>query len=267
VSTKRTFGVRAKKNLGQHFLLNRGAAALTAQAVADAGCTRVLEIGPGTGVLTHFLLQHPLQLLLCELDRESVAYLQSRPEFATCRLLAQDVLQLDFSKLFDGNPFCVAGNFPYNISSQILFKVLENRTCVPALVGMFQKEVAERVCASPGGKTYGILSVLVQAFYQTEYLLTLEPGDFSPPPQVHSAVIRIVRKETVPQEALHPLFAQVVKAAFNQRRKTLRNALAYFHLPATHTFAQRRAETLSVQEYLQLVKDIESLRSDSSTEK
>ncbi len=247
------FGVRAKKHLGQHFLKNTEAANKTALAASETGCQNILEIGPGTGVLTLPLLHYFPKPVLCELDIESVHYLQSDARFAACRILSADVLSLDFSTLFSGDTFCVVGNFPYNISSQIVFKMIENRSQVQAMVGMFQKEVAERICSKPGSKVYGVISVLTQAFYKTEFLFTLPPEDFEPAPEVHSAVIRLTLKQDFNDLASSPLFSRLVKTAFSQRRKKLRNALSVFGLPDTHPFAGKRAEELSVDDFLELL--------------
>lgn len=221
--------VQAKKNLGQHFLRNTAVAERIARTIADVDYPRnVLEIGPGMGVLTQFLWQLPnRRIQMVELDRESVAYLQATfPDKTTDgQLLSADFLRLDLTPLFQGESFCLIGNYPYNISSQILFKAVETRDRIPVISGMFQKEVAERVAAGPGSKVYGILSVWIQAFYDAEYLFTVEPCEFNPPPQVRSGVIRLVRKADYHLPCDEKLFLKVVKAAFGQRRKTLRNAL------------------------------------------
>jgi 16S rRNA (adenine1518-N6/adenine1519-N6)-dimethyltransferase len=253
VNSSKHFGVKAKKHLGQHFLKNTNAANQTALAASDTGCKNILEIGPGTGVLTLPLLNHFTNPLLCELDLESVHFLQADARFASCRILSADVLSLDFSTLFAGQAFCVVGNFPYNISSQIVFKIIENRALVHAMVGMFQKEVAERICSKPGSKVYGVISVLTQAFYATELLFTLPPEDFEPAPEVHSAVIRLRLKPEPHPLASSPLFSKLVKTAFSQRRKKLRNALSVFSLPDSHPFAGKRAEELSVDDFLELL--------------
>lgn len=216
--------IKPKKQLGQHFLVNDSIAEKTANALENNDHP-VLEIGPGKGRLTKILLEkYGTNLHVVEIDQESVTYLtENYPDLAK-RIIADDFLETDLHSYFAGS-VNIIGNFPYNISSQILFRVLACRNIIPQLVGMFQKEVAERVVAAPGSKTYGILSVLVQAYYDVKYLFTIQPGSFFPPPQVKSAVIQLTRN---PREALNcneKMFFRVVKMAFNQRRKTLRNSL------------------------------------------
>lgn len=242
--------VRAKKYLGQHFLKDEH----IAQQIADSltGSTpHVLEIGPGMGVLTKYLYAKPeLDFHAIEIDTESVVYLHDH--YPTLHVIEGDFLQLDLSSLFS-EPFAVIGNFPYNISSQILFKVFDNRNHIPEVVGMFQKEVAERVAAKPGSKTYGILSVLLSAFYDVEYLFTVPEYVFNPPPKVKSAVIRLRRNDVTSLECDEKLFTQVVKIGFNQRRKTLRNALRQLNKSLDAVPAQLlslRAEQLSVQDFV-----------------
>lgn len=242
--------VRAKKYLGQHFLKDEH----IAQQIADSltGSTpHVLEIGPGMGVLTKYLYAKPeLDFHAIEIDTESVVYLHDH--YPTLHVIEGDFLQLDLSTLFS-EPFAVIGNFPYNISSQILFKVFDNRNHIPEVVGMFQKEVAERVAAKPGSKTYGILSVLLSAFYDIEYLFTVSEYVFNPPPKVKSAVIRLRRNDVTSLECDEKLFTQVVKIGFNQRRKTLRNALRQLNKSLDAVPAQLlalRAEQLSVQDFV-----------------
>ena len=254
--------VRAKKALGQHFLVDLGAAQRIVAALERPG--DVLEIGPGMGVLTRYLLQRPeLNLKMVELDSESVQFLRSHFSGMDGRLLQADYLKLDVHKVFPG-VYSVIGNFPYNISSQIFFKILDDRDRVPEVVCMIQKEVAERIAEGPGSKTYGILSVLLQAWYDIEYLFTVEPGAFAPPPKVRSAVIRLRRngrEELLAGESRvdEALFRKVVKTAFGQRRKTLRNALRQI-LPADYDLAdpvlQQRAEQLSVDDFIALAARI-----------
>lgn len=247
-SFRETSPVQAKKSLGQHFLRNAAVAERIARTVENADYpANILEIGPGMGVLTQFLWQLPgRRVKMVELDRESVAYLQATyPDKTTDgQLLSADFLRLDLETLFTGKTFCLIGNYPYNISSQILFKAVEYRDRIPVISGMFQKEVAERVAAGPGSKTYGILSVWVQAFYEAEYLFTVEPCEFNPPPQVRSGVIRLVRKADYHLPCDEKLFLKVVKAAFGQRRKTLRNALKSLEImpdkAAVHPLRPRR---------------------------
>lgn len=216
--------VQPKKQLGQHFLIHDSIAERIASAI-DNTHYPVLEIGPGEGRLTQFLLEkYNTQVFAVEIDEESIPHLQERfPEMSE-RVIYGDFLKINLIELFP-QKFNIIGNFPYNISSQILFRALEHRQQVPQLVGMFQKEVADRVIAPPGTKTYGILSVLVQAFYHTKYLFTVMPGSFYPPPKVKSGVIKLVRNDREKLECNEQLFFKVVKQAFNQRRKTLRNSL------------------------------------------
>ena len=218
--------VRAKKALGQHFLTDQAVArAIVGALAADSPVRDVLEIGPGTGVLTRYLLQREdLDLKLIEIDSESVAYLLTHFPGMEGRLMEGDYLRLDMAQVFPG-PYRVIGNFPYNISSQIFFKILEDKDRVPEVVCMVQKEVADRIAEGPGSKVYGILSVLLQAWYDIEPVLSVGPGAFVPPPKVHSAVIRLRRNGRTALGCDEKLFRQVVKTAFNQRRKTLRNAL------------------------------------------
>ncbi len=215
--------VRAKKHLGQHFLTDMEIARRIAESLPLRQAMPVLEIGPGTGVLTRFLIENPLvDLTAVEIDRESVAYLQQH--YQGLKLIEGDFLKMDLNQLYD-QKFCVIGNFPYNISSQIFFKVLDYRDKIPFVSGMLQKEVAERIASKPGKKAYGILSVFMQAYYVVEYLFTVSEHVFDPPPKVKSAVIRFTRNETEHLGCDEELFRTVVKTAFNQRRKTMRNSL------------------------------------------
>ncbi len=253
--------VRPKKHLGQHFLNDQNIAQKIAESLC-AECRNVVEIGPGTGVLTQFLLQKiDIELHLLEIDRESVEYLQATYPFLGEKLHEADFLKFPLQELFNGEEFCISGNFPYNISSQILFRMLENRTLVPCLCGMFQKEVAERICAQHGNKTYGILSVLAQAYYKTEYLFTVDEHVFTPPPKVKSGVIRLQRFRNAIEGIDEPFFFQLVKTAFNQRRKTLRNALKPMNLdqPVPEEFAGKRAEQLSPDDFLALCKAVRKI--------
>ncbi len=218
--------VRAKKHLGQHFLKEPHFAQKIAQTLDGVAVNKVLEIGPGMGVLTQYLLPNPaFETWVCEIDTESVAYLEKHYPDLAPRILATDFLTINLKQLFDGESFAIIGNFPYNISSQILFQVWEHHEVVPFFAGMFQKEVAARVCAPPGSKVYGILSVLLQRLYEVEYLFTVPPGAFNPPPQVQSGVMRMRRRDDLPPLEHPKAFKMLVKQAFNQRRKTLRNAL------------------------------------------
>lgn len=252
--------VRAKKHLGQHFLTDKHAAARIVGALRpQLGYRTVLEVGPGMGVLSDILLrQDAYQTWLIDVDAESIAYLKQKYPQLGSRLIQGDFLKLDFSAHFNDG-LAVIGNFPYNISSQILFKVLDERHRVREVVGMFQKEVAERCVAPPGGKEYGILSVLIQAYYQAEYLFTVKAGAFNPPPKVLSGVIRLTRNATEELDCDETLFTRVVKAAFNQRRKTLRNALAAL-VPkdrmGDNPLYDLRAERLSVADFISLTNEI-----------
>lgn len=255
--------VKPKKHLGQHFLTDMNAASKTANALTlHGGYDKVLEVGPGTGVLTQFLLaRKEFETWVVEIDRESVAYLKLHFEELKPRLIEGDFLRMDLSEQMKGK-FAIAGNFPYNISSQILFKALEHRNSVPEIVGMFQKEVADRVCAGPGSKTYGIISILLQAFYETEYLFTVEPEAFNPPPKVRSAVIRLKRNDVDRLECDENTFQRLVKTAFNQRRKKLRNTLKQFpgfdKLETTGEIWSKRPEELSVVQFIELCKSFEA---------
>ena len=246
--------VKPKKNLGQHFLQNEDIARQIAESIST-GPENVLEIGPGMGVLTKYLMTHHYTCFkVVEIDRESVTYLEQHYPDLRGNIISQDFLALNLEAIFS-NSLTIIGNFPYNISSQILFKVLDYKDLVNEVVGMFQKEVAERVAAAPGKKQYGILSVLLQAFYDIEYLFTVDEQQFFPPPQVKSAVIRLIRN---PEKKLHcpeNLFKQVVKTAFNQRRKTLRNSLHQYEFAEDYKqnpIFSKRPEQLSVQEFEQL---------------
>ena len=246
--------VRAKKFLGQHFLRDENIARQIAESLTGT-TSHVLEVGPGMGVMTKYLLANPnLDFHAIEIDRESVAYLHDH--YPTLHVIEGDFLAIDLQGLFDES-FAVIGNFPYNISSQILFKIYDNRDRVPEVVGMFQKEVAERVAARPGSKTYGILSVLLSAFYDIEYLFTVHENVFTPPPKVKSAVIRLRRNAVQHLDCDELLFARVVKIGFNQRRKTLRNALRQLSLPLDAVPADllaQRAEQLSVDQFVQITQ-------------
>lgn len=254
--------VKAKKQLGQHFLTDESIAERIAHSLT--GCSRcLLEIGPGMGVLTKYLIgDERYRFTAIELDRESVDYL--KVHYPDLRVIEGDFLRLDLASLFDADKaqsgISIIGNFPYNISSQILFRVFENRDMVPEVVGMFQKEVAERVAAGPGSKAYGILSVLLTAFYDIEYLFTVHEHVFNPPPKVKSAVIRLRRNDVSQLDCDEKLFVQVVKTAFNQRRKTLRNALKPLNCPLDaidETILARRAEQLSVADFVRITRTLD----------
>ncbi len=253
--------VKAKKHLGQHFLKDLSIAQRIASSISPEETTNILEIGPGTGVLTQFLLQNPLiQLTAIEIDSESVVYLQEH--FPELSLIEGDFLNYDIDSLFGGEPFCIIGNFPYNISSQIFFKALEYKDRIPVIAGMLQKEVAERLASPPGNKTYGILSVFLQAYYDIEYLFTVSEHVFDPPPKVKSGVIRLKRNNVEKLDCDEKLFIAVVKAGFNQRRKTLRNALRSLHNnpQATHPLLEKRAEQLDVASFVELTNWVASIK-------
>jgi len=215
--------VKPKKFLGQHFLTDLDVASRIADTVDACPSLPVLEVGPGMGVLTQFLMQKARPLKVVELDGESVDYLRRTWPQLEDDIIEDDFLKMHLDRTFDGQPFVLTGNYPYNISSQIFFKMLDNRDLIPCCTGMIQKEVADRICARPGTKAYGILSVLIQAWYTPEYLFTVEPNVFNPPPKVRSAVIRLTRNSVNTLGCDEALFRRVVKTTFNQRRKTLRN--------------------------------------------
>lgn len=254
--------VKPKKHLGQHFLTDLSIARDIAQAlVVDGKYKKVLEIGPGTGALTQFLLDRSeFETEVVEIDQESVVYLhQHYPDLVVHQ---ENFLKMDFSQ-FNGEPIAIAGNFPYNISSQILFKVLDEKEHVPEVVGMFQKEVAERVAEGPGSKTYGILSVLLQAYYDIEYLFTVPENVFNPPPKVKSGVIRLIRNNVDRLPCDERLFKTIVKATFNQRRKTVRNGIKPLlkGQKIEHELLQLRPEQLSVEQFVLLTNLVESVTS------
>jgi 16S rRNA (adenine1518-N6/adenine1519-N6)-dimethyltransferase len=252
--------VRAKKSLGQHFLRDLEAAKKIADLMSKHGeYDQVLEIGPGMGVLTQFLLQHTeYQTDVVELDTESVEYLNVHYPELKGKIHSADFLHLNLAQFFGGKKFGIVGNFPYNISSQILFKVLDYKDLVPEIAGMFQKEVAVRIASKPGNKDYGILSVLLQAFYDIEYCFSLGPEVFSPPPKVNSGVIRLKRNNITDLGVSESTFKSVVKMGFNQRRKTLRNALKSLQLPENE-YLNKRAEQLGVAEFIELAKMAEKI--------
>lgn len=247
--------VKPKKSLGQHFLKDLHIAQRIAETLDAYKELPVLEIGPGMGVLTQFLLEAKHDLTVVELDMESVDYLEQNFPELEGRILAEDFLKLDLSKQFAG-PFCVIGNYPYNISSQIFFKVLDYKDQVPCCSGMIQKEVAERLASQPGKKAYGILSVLLQAWYDVEYLFTVSETVFDPPPKVKSAVIRMTRNKRTSLGCDESLFKTVVKTSFNQRRKTLRNSMKPLLGKDYPDYAlpifDKRPEQLSVEQFVEL---------------
>lgn len=248
--------VRAKKHLGQHFLKDLSIAEdIVNSLVQTDKYDTVLEIGPGMGVLTQFLIQQKNYTTFpIDVDRESIAFLVEKFPELKGNIIYGDFLKINLNEIVNNKPFAVIGNFPYNISTQILFKVYEYRYQVPELVGMFQKEVAERVAAKPGNKTYGITSVLLQAYYDVEYLFTVDEHVFDPPPKVKSAVIRLTRNSIEKLDCDEAFFKVVVKTAFNQRRKTMRNSVKAFLNEETkkHPILDKRPEQLSVDEFVML---------------
>ncbi len=262
--------VKAKKYLGQHFLIDGNIAEKIAGSLTANDCHHILEIGPGIGVLTKYLLQKTPKLTVIELDSESVIYLRetfplehiklntSKEKF---NIIEGDFLKQHLPNMFKQEQVAIIGNFPYNISTQIVFKAIENREFVPEFAGMFQREVAQRIAEKQGSKVYGILSVLTQAFFDVEYLFTVLPTVFNPPPKVESGVIRLVRKENYTLPVNEKLFFKVVKTAFNQRRKMLRGSLKLFKLSDTlkqDPIFAKRPEQLSVQEFVYLTEKIEN---------
>lgn len=253
--------VRAKKHLGQHFLKDEQIAQNIADSLTENGYKNVLEIGPGMGVLTKYLLKKPLVVHVIEIDTESVEYLKTHYLNLADRIISKDFLKINLSDYFGEEQVAIIGNFPYNISTQIVFKTLENRHQIPEFSGMFQKEVALRIAEKEGSKVYGILSVLTQAFYDVAYLFTVPPTVFNPPPKVESGVIRLTRKENFTLPVNEKLFYTVVKTAFNQRRKTMRNSLKTLNLSdilREDPIFAKRPEQLSVQEFISLTAKIEN---------
>ena len=259
--------VRPKKKLGQHFLTDLSIARAIADTVDAYPDIPVLEIGPGMGVMTQFLVEKPRQLKVVEIDRESVAYLKSSPQFSILNsqfsIIEGDFLRMDLREAFDGRQFVLTGNYPYDISSQIFFKMLDNKDLIPCCTGMIQREVAERIASAPGSKSYGILSVLIQAWYDVEYLFTVDEHVFNPPPKVKSAVIRMTRNDVRQLGCDEQLFKKVVKTVFGQRRKMLRVSLRQM-VPAESSiytdyadFLTRRPEQLTVAQFVELTNMVE----------
>ena len=247
--------VRPKKNLGQHFLNDMSIASRIADTVDTCPNLPVLEVGPGMGALTEFLLSKGRDTHVVEIDRESIAYLKDHFPMLRSTLIEGDFLRMDLAQLFDGKPFVLTGNYPYNISSQIFFKMLDYKDLIPCCTGMIQKEVAERLAGQPGTKAFGILSVLVQLWYDVEYLFTVPPGVFSPPPKVQSAVIRMTRNQRTALPCPYDLLRRLVKQSFQQRRKMLRGSLRGI-IPADHPFGTLRPEQLSVEQFIRLACDV-----------
>lgn len=244
--------VRAKKHLGQHFLTDQNIARNIVDSLSFEGYKKVLEVGPGMGVLTKFLLEKDSEIYVAEIDQESIVYLKKHYPKLEEQHFVGDFLKINIPEVFN-EELAVIGNFPYNISSQILFKIIDNYTLIPQMSGMFQKEVAERTAAKPRTKDYGILSVLVQAYYDVEYLFTVHENVFNPPPKVKSGVIRMTRNQKDGLAGNEILFKQIVKAGFGQRRKKMSNALKVLGIPEnmkSHPFLDIRAEELSVADFI-----------------
>lgn len=264
--------VKPKKFLGQHFLTDLSIASRIADTVDACPQLPVLEVGPGMGVMTQYLVQKQRPVKVVEIDYESVEYLRRTYPNLEDNIIEDDFLKMHLERTFQGSPFVLTGNYPYNISSQIFFKMLDYKELIPCCTGMIQKEVAERMAAGPGSKTYGILSVLIQAWYDVEYLFTVEPGVFNPPPKVRSAVVRLTRNETTDLGCDEKLFKRLVKTTFNQRRKTLRNnikpLLSALEAESTEKpdftelladpIMQKRPEQLSVEDFINLTLRIQN---------
>ncbi len=251
--------VKPKKELGQHFLHDKRTASRIVESLRASDVESILEIGPGMGVLTVDLhAKFGEKFWAVEIDKESVAYLNATLPTLSKNILDEDFLKIDLSRKFAGS-LAIIGNLPYNISSQIFFRILENRQQVTEVVAMVQREVALRIAEKPGSRTYGILSVLLQAYYNINYLFTVSEGAFTPPPKVKSAVIRLTRNATMQLNCNEDLFIKVVKASFNQRRKTLRNSIrsGFALVEISDKFAQKRAEQLSVADFVELTNEVE----------
>ena len=260
--------VKPKKFLGQHFLKDLSIAKDIADTVDECPGLPILEVGPGMGVLTQFLMEKGREVKVVELDFESVAYLRENFPALEGNIIEDDFLKLKLEKLFDGRPFVLTGNYPYNISSQIFFKMLDYKDLIPCCTGMIQKEVAERIAAGPGSKTYGILSILIQAWYKVEYLFTVHEHVVNPPLKVNSAVIRMTRNETKELGCNERLFKLIVKTTFNQRRKTLRKSISSIlekgNPLSNDPVFNKRPEQLSVQEFIELTNRVETALKDKA---
>ncbi len=256
--------VRPKKNLGQHFLTDLNIAKRIADTVDQTPDIPVLEVGPGMGVLTQYLMEKPREMKVVEIDTESVAYLHEKYPRLDNNIIGEDFLRMDLSQVFNGRQFVLTGNYPYDISSQIFFKMLDNKDLIPCCTGMIQREVALRMASEPGNKAYGILSVLIQAWYDVEYLFTVDESVFNPPPKVKSAVIRMTRNGVTDLGCDEGLFRRLVKTVFNQRRKMLRVSLRQMlnmstadEAFTTHDFMTQRPEQLSIQQFVELTNMVE----------
>lgn len=257
--------VKPKKNLGQHFLTDLSIAKRIADTVDACPHIPILEIGPGMGVLTQYLVEKPREVKAVEIDRESVAYLRENFPKLRDNIIGQDFLRMDLHQVFDGRQFVLTGNYPYDISSQIFFKMLDYKDLIPCCTGMIQREVAQRIASEPGNKAYGILSVLIQAWYHVEYLFTVDEHVFNPPPKVKSAVIRMTRNEVCDLGCDEIFFKRVVKTVFNQRRKMLRVSLRQLFLgegASTEFYAgelmTKRPEQLTVEQFVALTNLVEA---------
>ncbi len=253
--------VKPKKSLGQHFLNDKNIAKRIVNSLSYNGYSNLLEIGPGKGILTNELIKKNLNLKVIEIDNESVEYLKHNLISIRNNIINQDFLKINLFDVFEGDSYAVIGNFPYNISSQIVFKIIESRDYIPEFCGMFQKEVAERICEDFGSKKYGILSVLTKVFYSTEYLFSVSPSVFYPKPKVNSAVVRFTRKQKYKLDCNETSFFKIVKTAFNHRRKTLRNSLKIFNLDDNlreDSIFDLRPEQLSVDNFVKLTNMINS---------
>ena len=254
--------VRPKKNLGQHFLTDLSVAKAIADTVDACPDIPVLEVGPGMGVLTQYLIDKPRELRVVEIDRESVDYLHEHFPQLDGKVIGGDFLRMDLRQLFEGRQFVLTGNYPYDISTQIFFKMIDNKDLIPCCTGMIQREVAERIASEPGNKAYGILSVLIQAWYRVEYLFTVDEHVFNPPPKVKSAVIRMTRNEVVDLGCDERLFRRLVKTVFNQRRKMLRVSLRQIFSKGApdgffeHELMTRRPEQLSIPQFVELTNRV-----------
>lgn len=259
-STDKSGSVRAKKHLGQHFLKDEGIAEKIGKTLTLQGYDNILEIGPGMGVLTKYLIQKDKRIIAMDLDAESIVYLKENLPADNLEILEADFLKYDLAQLFGEEEFAITGNFPYNISTQIVFKMLDWKEQIPEFTGMFQKEVAQRICETAGSKSYGILSVLTQAFYDAEYLFTVPPTVFNPPPKVESGVLRLRRKKNYTLPCDEKMLFKVVKTAFQQRRKTLRNSLKSFNISdgiKEESIFGQRPEQLSVSQFIALTQKLE----------
>lgn len=257
--------VRPKKNLGQHFLTDLNIAKAIADTVDACDKIPVLEVGPGMGVLTQYLVQKQRDVKVVEIDSESVAYLNEKYPALRENVIGEDFLRMDLNKVFEGQQFVLTGNYPYDISSQIFFKMLDNKDLIPCCTGMIQREVAQRMASQPGNKAYGILSVLIQAWYDVEYLFTVDENVFNPPPKVKSAVIRMTRNKVTDLGCNEPLFKRVVKTVFNQRRKMLRVSLRQMFAgkaPREGFYQQdimtKRPEQLSIPQFVELTNIVDA---------